>query len=618
MRQLGRYRLERRIAAGGMAEVFLARRRGPADFEKEVVIKCILPFRAEDERLIEMFLNEARLAAQLTHPNIVQIYELGREEGIYFIAMEYIQGLSLAQVRDITVELGTPLPYHYAARIVANVCAGLDYAHNFRDAEGRAVGIVHRDVSPENTIVGRNGAVKTIDFGIAKAQTHKSQTDDGDLKGKWSYMSPEQISQGELDGRSDLFSLGIVLFELVTGRHPFVAEANLDALMAILSDEPKRPTALRPDMPAELERILLRALEKDRDDRYQSGRELQRELERFIQSHAQVVSEADLGELVSALDRGDASDALFLSRLFRECLHEPGGAPVTSFVPAGLGDGVVVTDPGEGASGRSQRAGEPSRRASGPGERGQGGDVPGAPSEEAEQGVVPTGTPGIFDDDPEGPDGALLPAPLAVTPGRRQRGGATFLARAERRRRERQRVWGWAAAAGALVLLSLLVWAPWAGEAPSPWPSPPPGATPRAGPVQPANAVAETGGRAASTGHGGAVNAARAEGSAEAGSAGAGGPDKSNKSAAAAAPQVRRSQDESLRRIHKGALGLKGVPQGVVCEVSGVVVARRDLGAYPVQPGEQRVACDDPARGVWRFDVRVGEGERVVVSYPAP
>ncbi len=595
MRQLGRYLLERRIAVGGMAEVFLARRRGPADFEKEVVIKCILPFRAEDERLIEMFLNEARLAAQLTHPNIVQIYELGREEGIYFIAMEYIPGLSLGQVRDITAELGTPLPYHYAARIVANVCAGLQYAHSFRDAEGREVGIVHRDVSPENTIVGRNGAVKTIDFGIAKAQTHRSQTDDGTLKGKWSYMSPEQISQEELDGRSDLFSLGIVLFELVTGRHPFVAEANIDALMAILHDEPKRPTALRPDMPPELERILLRALEKDRDERYQSGREMQRDLERFIQTHAQVVSEADLGELVGALTRGEASDGLFLGRLFRECLHTPGGAPVTSFVPAGLGEGSGPTDPRGGATGPPPSSGLAGERGSQDtsGGAGHAGDP-----------LVPSA---LLEDDPVAP-----PPPggtVSATPGRAEWRGATFLARAERQRRERRRVLGWGAAVGAVALLALFVWAPWGGDdAP---PSLPAQTATRA--MSPLTEAGAARGREPNTMRQGPAEAATAQ------DAAAPGPDvREGGPGQPATPRVRRSRDDALGRIHRGTLSLVGVPLGVVCEVSGAVLSRAELAAHRVRPGTQRIACDDPARGVWRFELHVGEGERVAVSYPKP
>ncbi len=617
MRQLGRYLLERRIAVGGMAEVFLARRRGPADFEKEVVIKCILPFRAEDERLIEMFLNEARLAAQLTHPNIVQIYELGREEGIYFIAMEYIPGLSLAQVRDITAALGTPLPYHYAARIVANVCAGLQYAHSFRDAAGRDVGIVHRDVSPENTIVGRNGAVKTIDFGIAKAQTHRSQTDDGSLKGKWSYMSPEQISQQELDGRSDLFSLGIVLFELVTGRHPFLAEANLDALMAILHDEPKRPTALRPDMPAELERILLRALEKDRDERYQSGREMQRDLERFIQTHAQVVSEADLGELVSALGRGQDSDALFLGRLFRECLHEPGGAPVTSFVPAGLGDGGAVIEPGQASQGsRDEAALAPGGLA--------GDEAPGVGPQALAEEDPPGLTAPLFEEDP----GELpLAGAEAARPGRREWRGATFLARAERRRRGRRRIFLWGAGGvGVALVVGALVWAPWASTPPSPSVSPAVAPSPSGDPAKARGAAPAPPPRAA--------DEVRADGGAGAGEdaavratghppgagreGGRGRARSGGSSTRAGEPRVRRSHEEALRRIHRGTLGLAGVPLGVVCEVSGTVIPRGELMSHRVQPGVQRVACDDPARGVWRFDVRVEAGERVTVTYPRP
>lgn len=325
LRRLGKYELLERIALGGMAEVYRARQEGPAGFEKELVVKRILPQHARDEQFIEMFLDEARLAVRLAHPNIVQIIELGYEDGSYFIAMEYIRGISLGDLMDRAAVLGLRLPYHYVARILASVCAGLDYAHAFADGDGQSIGLVHRDVSPDNVLVSYNGAVKMIDFGVAKAATNETKTNSGVVKGKFCYMSPEQIQGQPLDGRSDIFSVGILLYEACVGTRPFSESSGLGTVSAIMTQEPPLPRERSPDMPLDLQAIILRALVKDRDQRYPQCRDMQRELEQFIQSHAQYIGESDIGEFVRRVARGTPDDVHWLNALHAEVSVTPVG-----------------------------------------------------------------------------------------------------------------------------------------------------------------------------------------------------------------------------------------------------------------------------------------------------
>ena len=211
----GNYRLQRRLARGGMAEVFLARLIGVEGFERRVAIKRILPHLSESDEFRAMFLDEARLAAQLTHPNIVHIYDFGKADDYYFIAMEYVDGVDIGRLIRRAKE--RPVPFEVAARIFADVCAGLHFAHNASDPMGRKLDVVHRDVTPQNVLVSWDGVVKLVDFGIAKAAFAAGRTRPGVVKGKYAYMSPEQVEGRSLDGRSDLFAAGICLYELVTG-----------------------------------------------------------------------------------------------------------------------------------------------------------------------------------------------------------------------------------------------------------------------------------------------------------------------------------------------------------------------------------------------------------------
>lgn len=292
--RLGDYVLDRKIATGGMAEIWLGRKAGPAGFTKQVVVKRILRHLSEDSKFREMFLDEARLAAQLEHPNIVQIFDLGESGGDYFIAMEYIDGWDLEGILARSQSLGRPLPPALVARIMADACVALDYAHHFKDATGQPAHLVHRDISPQNILVSKSGVVKLVDFGVAKAATSSHKTQTGAVKGKLSYMSPEQITAKPLDGRSDIFALGIVLYELLTGQRPFGHDSELLAVTAILHEQPRQPSSLTSDIPIELEHVILRALQKDPAARFQSAGEMQVALEQALRARGEILTNRDV------------------------------------------------------------------------------------------------------------------------------------------------------------------------------------------------------------------------------------------------------------------------------------------------------------------------------------
>ncbi|WP_164017368.1 serine/threonine-protein kinase [Pyxidicoccus trucidator] len=296
--QLGKYQLVRKLATGGMAEVYLAKAAGPMGFEKTLVLKRILPHLAEDPAFVEMFLGEAKLAAQLEHPNIVQIFDFGEAEGSFFLAMELIDGPNLRKLVKRAQE--TPLPPAICAKLVASAAEGLAYAHEFRDpATGEPLGLIHRDVSPDNVLVSRQGAVKVVDFGIAKVagQGHRTQT--GVVKGKVAYMPPEQLQTKPLDRRVDVYALGVVLYELLTGKRPFDATTDVSMMQAILFEQFIPAAQRRPDLPAALQQVLDKALTKDRDKRYPDCRALQGDLERFVMSTGESVGAYQVAQFVS-------------------------------------------------------------------------------------------------------------------------------------------------------------------------------------------------------------------------------------------------------------------------------------------------------------------------------
>ncbi len=280
----GKYLLLDRISVGGMAEVFKAKSYGVEGFEKIIAIKRILPTMGEDRDFIKMFIDEAKIAGQLAHANICQIFELGRIDGSHFIAMEYIWGKDLLQIQNRLRKIKQPMPVAMACFIIAKVLEGLDYAHRKRDPLGRPLEIVHRDCSPQNVLVSYEGEVKVIDFGIAKATSRNSRTMAGVLKGKFGYMSPEQVRGLPLDRRSDIFALGTMLYECLTSDRLFQGETDFSTLEKVRNVDIRPPRDLNPNIPEPVEKVILKALAKDVDDRYQWCSEMLADLQAFLMS----------------------------------------------------------------------------------------------------------------------------------------------------------------------------------------------------------------------------------------------------------------------------------------------------------------------------------------------
>ncbi|HEU4729653.1 MAG TPA: serine/threonine-protein kinase, partial [Kofleriaceae bacterium] len=286
---------------GGMAEVLLARTKGIEGFERHVVIKRIRSEQAHDQRYVTMFLDEARLAATLHHVNVVQVNDIGQEDGEYFFAMEYVHGQDLAHVLHRAPH--HKLPLEHALHIAIGVCAGLHCAHIARDATGRPLDIVHRDVSPSNVLVSYQGAVKLVDFGVAQAATLVSETREGVIKGKYGYLSPEQCLGDPLDRRSDVFAVGILLWEMTVGRRLYAGKGELAQLQRIVYVDAPPPSRFDPQYPPALERIVVRALARDPRQRHHSAEQLQLELEQFAVDHRLAISAVSLASEMKALFR---------------------------------------------------------------------------------------------------------------------------------------------------------------------------------------------------------------------------------------------------------------------------------------------------------------------------
>ncbi len=272
-RRLGRYEVLTMLASGGMATVYVARAQGVAGFERLVAVKVLHPHLAHDEEFISMFLDEARLAARIRHPNVVGTLDISDTQGDgYFLVMEYVEGDHFGALLRNAARGGERLPFGVTARILMDALAGLSAAHSLTDSSGNRLELVHRDVSPHNVLVGTDGVARITDFGVAKAQVRLSSTRDGQFKGKLSYMAPEQAASGQADQRSDLFSMGIVLWEALTGRRLFRGENNADVLNKILNPEVPAPSEIDPDL-APFDAVTLRALAAHADDRFQSAEE---------------------------------------------------------------------------------------------------------------------------------------------------------------------------------------------------------------------------------------------------------------------------------------------------------------------------------------------------------
>jgi eukaryotic-like serine/threonine-protein kinase len=290
----GKYTLLERISVGGMAEVFRAKAFGVEGFERLVAVKRILPNIAEDKEFIRMFVDEAKLAVQLNHANIAQIADLGVVDGAYYIALEHVHGRDLRSVFERVRSRQEQMPVAQACFVAMKVCEGLDYAHNKRDQSGAELALVHRDVSPQNILVSFEGEVKIIDFGIAKAAGIGGSTQSGILKGKLGYMSPEQVRGLPVDRRSDIFSCGIVLYEMLTGERLFVGESDFSTLEKVRNVEILPPTQYNRKIPEDLERIVLRALARESEQRYQHAIDLHDDLQAFVYTAGEFCSRKDL------------------------------------------------------------------------------------------------------------------------------------------------------------------------------------------------------------------------------------------------------------------------------------------------------------------------------------
>lgn len=329
----GKYFLLERINVGGMAEVFKAKATGVEGFERLVAVKRILPSIAEDEEFITMFVDEAKIAVQLTHANIAQIFDLGRVEGSFFIALEYVHGKDMRAIFNRTRQRGELLPIPMSCYSVMKLCEGLDYAHNKRDPSGDFLNLVHRDVSPQNIIISYDGEVKIIDFGIAKAAGKAGRTQAGILKGKFGYMSPEQVLGLEIDRRSDVFGVGICLYELLTGERLFVAESDFATLEKVRSVDVMPPSTYNRRIPEELEQIVMRALARDREQRYLTALQLHDELQAFMHTSGNLFSRKDLSGYMhrvfaEEIERETARDQEYAQLGTPNFVAEPSGLEV--------------------------------------------------------------------------------------------------------------------------------------------------------------------------------------------------------------------------------------------------------------------------------------------------
>ncbi len=303
--RFGKYLLLGRIAHGGMAELYRAKLIGAEGFEKLIAIKMILPHLAEEEILIQSFIEEAKLAAFLQHQNIVQIYDFGSVDGRYYIAMEYLYGKDLKGIIKRSIEKGICLSLENALYIATQVCAGLDYAHKLKDFQGRPLNIIHRDIGPHNVFVTYNGQVKVIDFGIAKAAIQDTTTQEGSIKGKVAYMSPEQAKGETIDHRSDIFAIGILLYEILTHKRMFEGDA-FQVFAKVREADYVPANVVKRNLPVELYKIMERALAKDREQRYQFAEEMLTDLETCINRLSISPSFRSLSQYMNALFEDEA------------------------------------------------------------------------------------------------------------------------------------------------------------------------------------------------------------------------------------------------------------------------------------------------------------------------
>lgn len=303
--RIGRYELCFEVASGGMASVYLARAEGVPGFQKLLALKRIHPHLSREKEYVDMFLDEARIASRITHSNVCSVFDFGEAEGEYYIAMEYLVGepLSRVQRRVIAnaVERASPTLPARMAGIIAQACEGLHAAHELCDADGRSLHVVHRDVSAENLFVTYDGEAQIVDFGIAHARQRVHHSDAGQVKGTFPYMAPEQMTAAVVDRRVDVWALGVVLWELLTLQRLFLRDTDVNTMYAVLSGEIRPPSDYRKDVPPELDAIVIKALQRNPDERWQTAREMGKALRRFLSNQDDLVGPAEIAEWMGEL-----------------------------------------------------------------------------------------------------------------------------------------------------------------------------------------------------------------------------------------------------------------------------------------------------------------------------
>ncbi len=348
---IGRYEVVGRLAVGGMAEILLGRLRGPSGFERAVVIKRILAHLAEQPAFVDMFLDEARLAARIQHRNVVQVHELGQDGKNLFLTMEYLEGENAAGMVRRSLVLEKDIGAAMCAFIVAEACAGLHAAHELKDPEGRPLALVHRDISPQNIFVTYGGGVRVLDFGIAKAADRTAHTEVGQLKGKFEYMAPEQCRGKPIDRRADIFALGIVLYELLTRRRLFKRDTKLGVLEAVCRETPVPPSKVVEGCPEALDRITMKALSKSADERYATAAEMRRDLMAVVR---EMLGPQDPEEVLVAM-----MQQLFADRIAEknEMLRKVRAGGAVGSVPTAEADSAVEIPELEGMEAISELSG---------------------------------------------------------------------------------------------------------------------------------------------------------------------------------------------------------------------------------------------------------------------
>lgn len=327
--QQQRYRVIERIAAGGMAEVFRAESAGLEGFKKKVAIKRVLPHLSEKREFISMFLDEARLSAHLGHSNCVQVFDIGKGDNAYFIVMEFVDGSDLKGVVDYQRQTQTLFPVEEACLICVRICEGLAYAHELRDEEGEPLHIVHRDMSPPNVLLTRHGEVKIVDFGLAKANSQLEQSQPGIIKGKFGYLSPEAAQGKDVDARTDIFAVGIILWELLSGRRLFQGKSDLETVRQVQRAEVPDIRQFNPAVTEAVFQVIAKGLAGDPNDRYQTARDFGNALNDVLFDLPRAVSSFDIAKLVAPVQaqrahekKRKAIQGSFIGTLIDQALFE--------------------------------------------------------------------------------------------------------------------------------------------------------------------------------------------------------------------------------------------------------------------------------------------------------